>query len=171
MRVRLERERGSVLLSVIHYSFIRSWHKSEVLRHPIIRCHITLFTNTKYTIAHTRTTQINPQIQKKKNHCIINIVRCFLELNLHTSAGSVLEPPRLCYFLMGLGQFFGFVATLPSPAIAITRPQPKSPMHRAPTPQFTQVRCSNHIVVLLISTVYNYWVLFQMTHLAIEFEW
>ena len=45
-----------------------------------------------------------------------------------------------------------------SPAIAITRPQPKSPMHQAPTPQFTQVRCSNLIGVLLISTVYNSWV-------------
>ena len=43
-----------------------SWHKSEVLHHPIRRRHIILLTNTKYTMEHTRTTQINTQIQNKK---------------------------------------------------------------------------------------------------------
>ena len=118
---------------------------------------------------------------QKKNHCITNVVCRFLELNLHASTGSVLElgkyagaalivvlRPQVLFFCdlffypiwISKYWWFGLVfwTCSSSPAIAITRPQPKSPMHQAPTPQFSQVRCSNLIGVLLISTVYNSWV-------------
>ena len=50
-------------LSMLYPTLFSLDEKNELLHHPIRRHHIILLTNTKYTTAHTRTTQINPQIQ------------------------------------------------------------------------------------------------------------